>query len=289
MGDDHADLREFLSILTALQNLPSSAERSRERIEERKREKDVARPASAATGCAPPAKSPRISRRPSEHFNGTAGDAASFDPLHELLEHQAYRLAFWRTALDEINYRRFFDVNDLAALRMEEPGVFPDTHGLLTRLIAGGAVTGVRVDHPDGLFDPAHYFANLQRVAAGPDVEDGTPVPLVAQSEDLPLYVLAEKILSPGESLPDWAIHGTTGYDFLNLVNTLFVDRTVSDGSAGSTVASPGGRPRSRKRSSTASVSSCRRRWRASWTCWRIRCTTSLTRIDERGTSRSAR
>jgi len=223
MGDDNAELREFLSILTALQNLPSYAERSPERIEERKREKDVARRRLLQLVATSGEIAAHIEAAV-RHFNGTAGDPASFDLLHELLEQQAYRLAFWRTALDEINYRRFFDVNDLAALRMEEPGVFRDTHGLLTRLIAEGAVTGVRVDHSDGLFDPARYFANLQRVAAGLDLDDGTTVPLGAHSEELPLYVLAEKILSPGESLPDWAIHGTTGYDFLNLVNTLFVD-----------------------------------------------------------------
>jgi (1->4)-alpha-D-glucan 1-alpha-D-glucosylmutase len=211
LGDDNADLREFLSILTALQNLPSYAERTPERIEERKREKEVARRRLlqlVATSADIAAHIEAAVR----YFNGIPGNAASFDALHELLEEQAYRLAFWRTALDEINYRRFFDVNDLAALRMEEPRVFRDTHGLLRRLIAEGAVTGVRVDHPDGLFDPARYFADLQALAG-----QGT-------ADDLPLYVLAEKILSPGESLPAWPIHGTTGYDFLNLVNSLFVD-----------------------------------------------------------------
>jgi (1->4)-alpha-D-glucan 1-alpha-D-glucosylmutase len=107
---------------------------------------------------------------------------------------------------------------------MEEPRVFRDTHGLLKRLIAEGAVTAVRVDHPDGLFDPARYFANLQALAdplysSGHERRrSGSPL------RELPLYVVAEKILTPGESLPDWLIHGTTGYDFLNLVNSLFVD-----------------------------------------------------------------
>jgi len=221
LGDDHTELREFLSILTALHNLPSYAERTPERIEERKREKEVARRRLLQLVATSGDIAAHIDAAV-KYFNGVPGQPDTFDRLHELLEQQAYRLAFWRTALDEINYRRFFDVNDLAALRMEEPRVFRDTHGLLKRLIADGAVTGVRVDHPDGLFDPARYFANLQaltgnEVGSADGCGHGT-------SADLPLYVLAEKILSAGESLPRWPIHGTTGYDFLNLVNGLFVD-----------------------------------------------------------------
>lgn len=147
--------------------------------------------------------------------NGTAGDPASFDRLHELLELQAYRLAYWRVASDEINYRRFFDINDLAALRMENESVFEATHEFIFELIGQGAVQGLRIDHPDGLLDPAGYFERLQQryrqeTGAGP--------------EDL-LYVVAEKIVAPFESLPgQWAVHGTTGYRFANVVNGLFVD-----------------------------------------------------------------
>lgn len=223
LGEDRAEWREFLSILTALQNLPSYAERTPERIEERKREKEVSRRRLlelVATSAEIAAHIDAAVR----FFNGTAGNARSFDPLHELLEQQPYRLAFWRAALDEINYRRFFDVNDLAALRMEEPRVFRDTHGLLQRLIAEGAVTAVRVDHPDGLFDPALYFASLQALADPAHSTTHLQTRARATISELPLYVVAEKILTPGESLPEWPIHGTTGYDFLNLVNSLFVD-----------------------------------------------------------------
>jgi (1->4)-alpha-D-glucan 1-alpha-D-glucosylmutase len=223
LGDDNAELREYLSILTALQNLPSYAERTPERIEERKREKEVARRRLLQLVASSGDIAAHIEAAV-RHFNGTPGRPETFDALHELLEHQAYRLAFWRTALDEINYRRFFDVNDLAALRMEEPRVFRDTHGLLTRLIAEGAVTGVRVDHPDGLFDPARYFASLQALTGGGGSSSESGAASTGASGELPLYVLAEKILSPGESLPAWPIHGTTGYDFLNMVNGLFVD-----------------------------------------------------------------
>jgi (1->4)-alpha-D-glucan 1-alpha-D-glucosylmutase len=140
-------------------------------------------------------------------FNGVPGQARSFDALHELLEGQAYRLAYWRTASHEINYRRFFDVNTLAGLRVEDPDVFSSIHRLLARLLRDGAVTGVRIDHPDGLFDPARYFEMLQDLAGGP------------------LYVVAEKILSGRERLPSgWKAHGTTGYNFLNQVNGLFVE-----------------------------------------------------------------
>jgi (1->4)-alpha-D-glucan 1-alpha-D-glucosylmutase len=223
VSEDNGEVREFLSIVSALQNLPTYDERTPERIEERKREKEVARRRLLQLVAISGEIAAHIEAAV-RHFNGAPGNAASFDPLHDLLEHQPYRLAFWRTALDEINYRRFFDVNDLAALRMEEPRVFRDTHGLLKKLIAEGAVTGVRVDHPDGLFDPARYFANLQRLATDGDADPASADSSLSLSGELPLYVLAEKILSPGESLPAWPIHGTTGYDFLNLVNSLFVD-----------------------------------------------------------------
>jgi (1->4)-alpha-D-glucan 1-alpha-D-glucosylmutase len=219
LGEDSADLREFLSILTALHNLPAYTERDPARVAERQRESEVARGRLVHLV----ARCPEIARHLQaaiQAFNGVVGDRASYDALDELLERQAYRLAFWRTALDEINYRRFFDINNLAALRMEDPRVFHDTHGLLARLIADGAVTGVRVDHPDGLYDPAGYFSSLQelaREALGP----------ASAEDELPLYVLAEKILAGPEELPDWPIHGTTGYEFLNALNGVFVD---SDG-----------------------------------------------------------
>ena len=99
-------------------------------------------------------------------LNGTAGEPSSFDALHELLEAQPYRLAYWRTASHEINYRRFFDINTLVGLRVERDEVFEATHQLLAQLIADGKVHAVRIDHPDGLFDPAKYFAMLQQLAA---------------------------------------------------------------------------------------------------------------------------
>jgi (1->4)-alpha-D-glucan 1-alpha-D-glucosylmutase len=162
----------------------------------------------------PPAERDQLLRK----YNGTPGQPRTFDALHDLLEEQSYRLAYWRTASHEINYRRFFDVNTLAGLRVEDPDVFASIHQLLARLIAEGRVTGVRIDHPDGLFDPARYFEMLQDLAA-----ESWGIARAPSSR--PLYVVAEKILSGRERLPAaWAVHGTTGYNFLNQVNGLFVD-----------------------------------------------------------------
>jgi (1->4)-alpha-D-glucan 1-alpha-D-glucosylmutase len=218
---DEADpaVRELLSIVTELQNLPAYTESDPEKIAERRREKEVARDRLRRLTAA----SPRILRHIDEAlaaFNGVPGRPETFDLLHELLEWQPYRLSYWRTASHEINYRRFFDINDLAGLRVEDPVVFEATHELVQRLLAGEKITGLRVDHPDGLYDPARYFEQVQDLArrawsARRDAHVAAP-----------LYLVAEKILSAGESLPEsWAIHGTTGYNFLNELNGIFVDR----------------------------------------------------------------
>jgi len=154
-----------------------------------------------------------------EHLNGMPGRDGSFNRLHELLEEQGYRLAYWRVAADEINYRRFFDINDLAGLRMENPAVFDATHAFIFRLIAEGAVDGLRIDHPDGLYDPREYVQRLQQRAA--EVLRRQPP---GDDAPLPLYVVVEKILASYEFLPsDWPVHGTTGYDFANQLNGLFI------------------------------------------------------------------
>ena len=154
-----------------------------------------------------------------KRLNGQAGDPASFDPLDRLIARQAYRLADWRVASDDVNYRRFFDVNTLAALRMEQPSVFEATHRLVLRWLQAGQLSGLRIDHPDGLSDPQQYFERLQAHCAR-HAE-------VAGHEARALYLVVEKILAEHESLPDgWAVHGDTGYRFGSLVNGLFVDGT---------------------------------------------------------------
>jgi (1->4)-alpha-D-glucan 1-alpha-D-glucosylmutase len=155
-------------------------------------------------------------------LNGRPGEPASYDGLHELLERQCYRLAYWRVASDDINYRRFFDVNDLAALRMEDDTVFDATHGLVLELIRDGKLGGLRIDHPDGLYDPEQYFTKLQRCARQAREHADARAP---PADGLPLYLLVEKILAGFERLPrSWPVHGTTGYNFANVVNGVFVD-----------------------------------------------------------------
>ncbi|GAT33902.1 (1-_4)-alpha-D-glucan 1-alpha-D-glucosylmutase [Terrimicrobium sacchariphilum] len=149
-------------------------------------------------------------------FAGTKGDPASFDALHELLEGQYYRLSYWRVAAEEINYRRFFDINTLAAIRIEIPEVFEAAHKLVFELLARGAVTGLRIDHIDGLWNPRQYVQRLQdRVAK-----------MAGTSTDKPLYLVVEKILEVArEELPaDWPVHGTTGYEFANQAVQVLVD-----------------------------------------------------------------
>ena len=221
LGVDNPQLHELLSIISSLENMPAYTAREAELVLERQREKEVARTRLTRLVAEAPAIAEQIAVAVRD-VNGEPGRPETFDALHDLLESQAYRLSYWRTASHEINYRRFFDVNTLVGLRVEEPEVFAATHQLLGELIRNGSVTALRIDHPDGLFDPARYFEMLQDLAAG-----GVPNERAAERDDPepPLYVVAEKILSAGERLPDrWAVHGTSGYNFLNDLNGLFVD-----------------------------------------------------------------
>jgi (1->4)-alpha-D-glucan 1-alpha-D-glucosylmutase len=159
-------------------------------------------------------------------LNGTPGLPETFQALHELLEDQAYRLAYWRVASSEINYRRFFDINQLAGLRMEQGEVFEATHRLLLRLIAEGKLQGVRLDHIDGMYDPRGYCQRLLSRAADVLAESrGGERPEIDARHGRPIYLVVEKILARHESLrEDLPVAGTTGYEFINLVNGLFVD-----------------------------------------------------------------
>jgi (1->4)-alpha-D-glucan 1-alpha-D-glucosylmutase len=258
-------LLEFQSIITAFERLPPQDERDPDLIAERRREQIVAKRRLAELV----ASSPAVARAIEETvrvLNGESSDAEAqahrFDALDRLLDAQSYRLSSFRTAGEEINYRRFFAINELAAVRQEVPAVFAAAHALLLQLIASGAVTGLRIDHPDGLWDPAGYFRDLQRAAwletarrrvgrstaeetrsrveaeIDPERIDWSAVDSLladdwpgqagdglALAARLPLYVVVEKILEPGESLPiDWAVHGTVGYEFARVTTGLFVD-----------------------------------------------------------------
>ena len=141
------------------------------------------------------------------------------DNLHRLLERQNYRVAWWRAAGDEINWRRFFDINSLAGIRVEQPQVFDDTHDFVLRLYGEGLIDGVRIDHVDGLADPRAYCRKLRRrleAAAASRPRTLPPDPAV---------IWVEKILAPHERLPtDWLTDGTTGYDFMSDVAAVLHD-----------------------------------------------------------------
>ena len=163
-----------------------------------------------------------------DRMDGTPGDPASFRELHTLLERQAYHIAYWRVASNDINYRRFFDINELAGLAIENPELFEISHRLIFQLVAEGKLQGIRLDHIDGLYDPLEYCRRLQDRAAylmpPRDVATAAPGLLPAH----PIYLLVEKILAPHEHLrPEWPVDGTTGYEFMNLVNGLFVEQAA--------------------------------------------------------------
>jgi (1->4)-alpha-D-glucan 1-alpha-D-glucosylmutase len=246
LGTEAPPFLEYQSILTAVDHLPPREERDPAKIAERQREKEIIkrRLATLAQESEPVRAHIEATVR---LFNGRAGDPHSFDLLDRLLDEQAYRLAYWRVAADEINYRRFFDINDLAALSMERPEVFEATHALIFRLARQGQVNGLRIDHVDGLYDPRQYLDRLQeryvlevaRTLFEADTNRNglswqeVEAPLVEQIRaarrrpDSPLnralYVVVEKILGPGEPIPEAPVYGTSGYHFLNMVNGLFV------------------------------------------------------------------
>ncbi|GLI36507.1 malto-oligosyltrehalose synthase [Geobacter hydrogenophilus] len=240
---DHEAYRELLSIVTAITHLPFYTERNPERVQERYREKEVIkRRLMVLYRDNWPIK--EFIDENVRIFNGEKGNPRSFDLLDGLLRQQVYRLAHWRTATDEINYRRFFDINALGAIRMENLRVFEETHRLVLELVREGTVTGLRIDHADGLYDPTDYFRRLQRACfhetrmasisstAEPCADSFAETILQMYDEMLevspqakPFYIVGEKILMKNERLPeDWPVHGTTGYEFANAVTGLMVD-----------------------------------------------------------------
>jgi (1->4)-alpha-D-glucan 1-alpha-D-glucosylmutase len=246
LPEDHASRRELLSVMTALGCLPSYTEIDGARVAERSREKEIIKSRLHRLY-----KESRVVREFIDEniriFNGVRDEPHSFDLLDDLLGRQAWRLSHWRVATEEINYRRFFDINSLAAIRMEEPAVFQKVHELLLRLVREGKVTGLRVDHPDGLYNPVEYFKRLQRecflrvrlsreerARRRKPSDEGDPESeilkeyaemMASDPQFKPFYIVGEKILSKGEKLPeDWPIFSSIGYVFLNPVNGIFVD-----------------------------------------------------------------
>jgi len=203
------------SILTALEYLPQRTETDEEKVRERSREKEAIKRRIARLCVDYPQVKDAIERA-MKQLEGNVGDPRSFDRLDELLSAQTYRLSYWRVAAEEINYRRFFDVNELAAIRVENPVVFDTIHRLLLDLVKRGSVTGLRIDHVDGLRNPKQYLLTLQERCAAIYGSD---------SGEIAIYLLVEKILSEDEKLrSDWPIFGTTGYEFASDLTQLQVD-----------------------------------------------------------------
>ncbi|HUK16961.1 MAG TPA: alpha-amylase family glycosyl hydrolase, partial [Bryobacteraceae bacterium] len=188
-------LVELKEIAAELERLPGRDEPATERIMERRRGKDRIKEALWRAYQGDAAAKSAVD-------DALQSIAASVDDLDRLLSGQAYRLAYWKIGYEEINYRRFFDINELVALRIERPEVFDNRSQSTLELVRQGSVTGLRVDHIDGLWDPLCFLRRLRSKAADPD-----------------LYLVVEKILGRDEELPrDWPVQGTTGYEFLNTV-----------------------------------------------------------------------
>lgn len=211
--EDHPDRMELESVLSSLNHFPAFSEMEVEKSKEFHREKEVVK--RRLTALIENNKEMKAGLDAALNtINGQKGDSKSFDKLEEILSKQMYRLCFWRVASEEINYRRFFDINELAAIRVEEPDVFAAVHQLVFKLVREGLVSGLRIDHVDGLYDPKKYLEELQKNCQS------------ILEIDTPFYVLVEKILSLKEGLNDqWKAAGTTGYDFMNTLNHLFIKK----------------------------------------------------------------
>jgi (1->4)-alpha-D-glucan 1-alpha-D-glucosylmutase len=211
-GDEEPRVLELESIIRAIGHLPVRTETERAKVRERRHEREIIRRRLSALmdGDAEVRDAVEESIR---NLNGHPGDPPSFDRLETLLGEQSYRLSHWRVAAEEINYRRFFDINDLAAIRVEDPAVFAMVHELSLRLAREGIVTGFRIDHVDGLWDPEKYLLDLQRAFREASGQSGN------------CYVVVEKILAAREQIPaEWPVQGTTGYEFVALASSALLD-----------------------------------------------------------------
>lgn len=206
---DDATRQEFESILFHLDHIPGYQQAGLMARADRERETAVATHRLTRVMQQSPALRKHL-EAVIEEYNGIPGQPESFDLMHELLEQQPYRLSYWRTAMQEINYRRFFDINDLIGLRMEYEPLFRVAHAKLIELTEKGAIDGIRLDHIDGLLDPQQYLLQLRAATA---------------KSAQPIYLVVEKILARQEWLsPEWPVDGATGYEFLALLNGLWVE-----------------------------------------------------------------
>jgi (1->4)-alpha-D-glucan 1-alpha-D-glucosylmutase len=211
LGEENAAYQEYSGILASTLEL-ARGDRRVENAAERRMRFESARDRLRSLANA----SPEVARLMKENIaeiNGREGDPASFGRMQRLLAEQNYKLAFWQNLNETINYRRFFTIADLVGVRVEDPIVFEATHGYILRMVARNPAAGLRIDHIDGLRDPLGYLNRLQERLATDETKS-----------EAPSYVIVEKILAPGEDLPeDWPVSGTTGYDYTNQAKGVFV------------------------------------------------------------------
>ena len=214
LGEDSPAYHEYSGILSSVLNLAHADRRVAQTAAELRLRFESARDRLRSLV----ASSPEIAALVAENvtqINGREGDPATFGQMQHLLAEQNYKLAFWQNLNESINYRRFFTIADLVGVRVEDTLVFEAAHGYILRLVSKNPAAGLRVDHIDGLRDPLAYLNKLHERLDTDETRTGTLS-----------YVLVEKILERHEGLPqDWPVSGTTGYDYLNLANGLFVNR----------------------------------------------------------------
>jgi (1->4)-alpha-D-glucan 1-alpha-D-glucosylmutase len=214
MGEETTAYQEYSGIVSAFSGLPSPATvKPGEAGEKRLRFESLRERLRQVVNDTPHVEN--FLRERLREFVGQPSDPASFSPMERLLTEQFYVLSYWQNVNEEINYRRFFTITDLVGMRVEDPVVFDATHGLITRLAAQAPVDGLRIDHIDGLRDPLAYLNRLREQLGSDPSRD--------QSRESSIFV--EKILARSEHLPpDWPASGTTGYEFANALNSVFVD-----------------------------------------------------------------
>jgi len=214
LGQDAGALQEFAQLIASIERLPVHTAANAADVEARRRDKEVIKQRLWRLH----STSPKIREFIDENvsiFNGRTKDPRGLPLLDQLLVDQTYRLTYWRDGIGRINYRRFFDISDLIGIRVEDREGFEAVHSLAFRLVQEGKVTGLRIDHIDGLHDPLNYLRQLQNRLREGRPGKGAPS----------FYVVVEKILARDECLPqDWPVCGSTGYDSLNTLNSLFVD-----------------------------------------------------------------
>src|SRR5579859_293232 len=213
LGEEAPAYHEYSGILSSVRELSAGDRRSAETPSERRLRFESARDRLKSLVASSREVATFVEENVRE-INGKQGDPGSFRFLQRLLAEQNYKLAFWQNLNESINYRRFFTIADLVGVRVEDPIVFEATHGLILRLVSKNPFAGLRVDHIDGLRDPIAYLNKLQERLSSDEARKETAA-----------YLLVEKILARHENLPDdWPVSGTTGYDYLNEANGLFVE-----------------------------------------------------------------